>query len=121
MRNPEKITEMIHLSPAAIGEKPENYRPYSYVEKQEHWAKRTFMLFAYLCWDFHASPFALFKVGGYWPVTFVQAGWAQRIKNPNEEDKAILSAFMIQCNMRKTSTEKCLTVIFSFGHKRLSF
>lgn len=33
MINSEKVTEMIHLSPAAIGEKPIDYDPYEYVEK----------------------------------------------------------------------------------------
>lgn len=40
MREHAKIIEMIHLSPAAIGEKPLEYRPYEYVEKQTNFCKR---------------------------------------------------------------------------------
>lgn len=113
---PDKIDEMIHLSPAAIGEKPQDYRPYEYVEKQTNFGKRILMNIAYLFWDFNLSPMIPFKMFGYWPGRYLQKGWLQRIKNPSEHDKEVLSQFMMQAGLRKTSTDKCVTVIFSFGH-----
>jgi pimeloyl-ACP methyl ester carboxylesterase len=75
MREHDKIDEMIHLSPAAIGEKPKDYQPWEYVEKQTNFCKRQLMKLAWLVWDFNLSPVIPFKMFGYWPGRALQKGW----------------------------------------------
>ena len=113
--NADKIKEMVFISPAAMNGEPPGFDVREWLRNRKTYALQVCFTLYYYIWDWHLSPAAICKIMGYYGSRIVHTAWLKRIKNRNKEDVKAFGSFMLQNALQKTSTDRCMSVLFSFG------
>ena len=85
------------------------------ISNYESMGKRALFTLSLALWDYNPPPSLPFKLPGYYGGLWLHRQWLKRIPNLSGEDKTKWSRFVMESCLQKTSSERCLCVIFNVG------
>ena len=101
------------ISPAGVsGFDPKLFDKAKYIAAAPSRGKRVMYHLIYPVWDYNFSPMLVFKIPGKTWCNWLHGQWATRIQHDDIEIREKFIRFVTQINLRPSSADKCLTVVF---------